>query len=76
MTDMGWLIAGGAALSGTIGMFWGYVKTLWAQLASYIIVTTAIEGRLTAAINMYAWKNFKPTRFGPRSYTGWSMFVR
>jgi hypothetical protein len=76
MTDIGWLIAGGAAISGTIGMFWNYIKSLWAQLSSRVVVTTKIDGQLNSAVNMYVWQHFKPTKFGQNSYTGWSTFVR
>ena len=76
MNEYGWLIAGLTAASGMIAMFWSYVRSVWSQLSSHIIVTVQIDGRLAFAVNSYAWKRFKPTRYGRCAYTGWTMFVR
>ena len=43
MTNWGWIIAGGAAASGFIGVFWNYIKSLWGQLASRVIVSCELR---------------------------------
>jgi hypothetical protein len=76
MSDWGWILAGGAAVTGFLGAFWGYIKSLWGQLASRVVVSCEIRGGLTDAMGMYFWQNFKVSRFGFRTYTGCSMYVR
>jgi hypothetical protein len=76
MSDWGWILAGGAAVTGFLGMFWGYVKSLWSQLASRLVMSCEIRGDLAEAVGMYFWQHFKVSRFGFRTYTGWSMYVR
>ena len=59
MSDWGWILAGGAAVTGFLGMFWGYVKSLWSQLASRLVMSCEIRGGLAEAVGMYFWKHFK-----------------
>src|SRR5271157_159721 len=76
MSEYGWLIAGGAALTGGLTMFWSYLKSFYQQIASHIIVSCDIRGRLNDAITLHCWKNLKTSPFGFRTYLGWSMYVR
>ncbi len=76
MNNYTWLIAGGAAATGVLSMSWGYIRSFWQQLASYIIVTCKIQGSLEEAITMYFWKNFRTSPYGLRTYVGWTIFVR
>ena len=50
MSDWGWILAGGAAVTGFLGMFWGYVKSLWSQLASRLVMSCEIRGGLAEAV--------------------------
>ena len=76
MSDWGWILAGGAALTGFLSVSWGYIKSLWNQLAGRVIVTTDLRGRLAEAVGMYFWKNFNASRFGLRTYVGQFLYVR
>ena len=76
MPDWGWIIAGGTALTGFLEVFWGYIKSLWSQLASRLIVTADLHGGLAEATGMYFWQNFHASRFGERTYLGCPMYVR
>ena len=76
MTNLGWIIAGGAAASGVIGMFWNYIKGLWGQLASRIIVSCELRGPLSTAVGMHFWQHYRTSRFGFRTYIGATAFVR
>ncbi len=76
MNNYAWLIAGGAAATGVLSMSWGYIRSFWQQLASYIIVTCKIQGSLEEAVTMYFWNNFKTSPYGLRTYVGWTIFVR
>ena len=76
MTNLGWIIAGGAAASGVVGMFWSHLKGLWGQLASRIIVSCELRGHLSTAVGMYLWQHYPTSRFGFRTYIGASAFVR
>ena len=76
MLDWGWMLAGGAALTGFIGVFWQHIKNLWDQFASRIIVTTDCRGNLAEAVGMYFWQNYRVARFGLRTYFSCIMYVR
>lgn len=76
MGEYGWLIAGGAAATGAITVFWGYLRSFWQQVASYIIVNCDIRGNLAEAITFHCWKTLKTSPYGFRTYVGWSAHVR
>ena len=76
MSDWGWIIAGGAAVSGFLGVFWGYVKSLWGQLSSRVIFTCEIRGSLADVIGMYFWQNHPASKFGFRTFLSCAMYVR
>jgi hypothetical protein len=69
-----WLLAGGLVTG--ITMVWGYIRSLWQQAASHVIVTCDTRGRTADAVTLHCWKNFKCSRFGFRAYYGWHTFVR
>ena len=54
MNEWGWLLAGGAAITGAITMFWSYVRSFWSQIASHIIVNCKVQGGLEQAVSMYS----------------------
>ncbi|MHB9044390.1 MAG: AAA family ATPase [Pirellulales bacterium] len=76
MNEWGWLLAGGAAITGAITMFWSYVRSFWSQIASHIIVNCKVQGGLEQAVSMYCWQRYKTSPYGMRNYLGWTMFVR
>ena len=76
MNQWGWIIAGSAAATGAITMFWGYIRSLWSQVSSYAVVTCKVQGGLQEAVSMYCWRHFKTSPYGMRNYLGWTMFVR
>ncbi len=76
MHHWAWILGGTAALTGALTMFWGYLRTFWLQISSYLIVTCKVQGRLEEAVSMYCWQHYKTSPFGVRSYLGWTMFVR
>lgn len=76
MNEWGWIVAGGAALTGVITMCWGYVRNLWSQISSRVVVSCEIKAELVDAITMYCWRHMTPSRFGCRSFIGWNLFVR
>ncbi len=76
MDHYGWLIAGAAAASGFLGMFWGYVKGFWTQLASRVIVNIELRGDLMDPVSTYLWRNYRTSTFGRRTYVGWLTFIR
>ena len=76
MGEYGWLIAGGAAATGAITVFWGYIQGFWQQLSSYIIVNCDARGDLAEAITFHCWKTLKTSPYGFRTYVGWAAHVR
>jgi hypothetical protein len=76
MNHWGWIIGGTAALTGALTMFWGYIRSFWTQVSSYLIVNCKVQGGLQEAVSMYCWQNFKTSPYGMRNYIGWTMFVR
>ncbi len=76
MHHWGWILGGTAALTGAVTMFWGYLRGVWSQVSSYVVVSCRIQGGLQEAVSMYCWKHYKTSPFGLRSYLGWTMYVR
>jgi hypothetical protein len=76
MNQYGWLFAGGAALTGIIAMVWGYIRSFWQQVASYVIVSCDLRGKVADAVSTHCWKHFSTSKLGFRTYIGWSIFVR
>ena len=76
MNQWGWIIAGSAAVTGAITMFWSYIRSFWCQISSYAIVNCKVQGALEEAVSMYCWQHYRTSPYGLRSYLGWTMFVR
>jgi hypothetical protein len=76
MEGWGWIIAGGAAATGAVTMFWGYIRNIWSQIISYVIVTCENKGLVEEAISSYLWNHFKSSAYGTKTFMGFLMFVR
>ncbi len=72
----GWWFAGGAAVLTVAATGWGYVRTVWQQVASHIVLRVTLSGYVADALLLYLKTHFQPSRFGPREYLGWMLFVR
>jgi len=71
---MNWLWAGG--IIGALTAGWGYVKTLWAQLSSLIVIKIVAQDRVVDAVLVYLQDNCKLVKIGPQTYTGNWLFVK
>jgi len=76
MSDWAWIVAGGAAATGFLGAFWGYVKGFWQSIASFAIVSSEVRGSLSDAVTFHFWHGFKTSPLGLRCYIGWWEYVR
>ena len=74
--NMGWLIAGGAAVFTVLATGWSHIKTVVQQLANRVVVTITVSGYESEAIRMYLKKEFRVSKWGPRAYLGWMLFVQ
>ena len=72
----GWMIAGGAAALTLFATGWGHVKSLYQQIAGRVVVKMTVSGYQADAILLYLKHHFTASRFGPRAYVGWKLFVR
>jgi hypothetical protein len=72
----GLLFAGGAAVLTMIVTGWSYVKNAYQQVVSRFIVTVTVCGFEADAVLMYLKSRFRASRFGPRAYLGWMLYVR
>jgi hypothetical protein len=72
----GWMLAGGAALLTIFATGWSHVKNLYSQIAGRVVVKLTVSGYQADAILMYLKHHFTASRFGPRAYVGWKLFVR
>lgn len=71
----GWVIGGAAGL-GLIATFWSHLRGFYQQLASRLIMTLQATGFQADAVQLYLKEQYKPSRFGPRHYTGWLLHVQ
>lgn len=76
ITQNGWMFAGIAAAATLVASVWSYVYSLVQQIISRIIVQVTVSGYVGDAILLYLKTEFVPSRFGPREYLGWMLFVR
>lgn len=60
MSDWGWILAGGAALTGFLSVSWNYIKSLWNQLAGRVIVTADLRGSLAEALGCTSGRTSMP----------------
>ena len=72
----GWMLAGGAAALTIFATGWGHVKSVYQQIAGRVVVKLTVSGYQADAMLMYLKHHFKASRFGPRAYVGWKLFVR
>ena len=72
----GWAIAGGAAALTLAASGWGHIKNLYSQIAGRVVVRITVSGYQADAVMMYLKHHFEASRFGPRAYIGWRLFVR
>ena len=72
----GWMLAGGAAALTIFATGWGHVKNLYSQIAGRVVIKLTVSGYQADAILMYLKHHFVASRFGPRAYVGWKLFVR
>ena len=71
-----WWVAGGVAATGFIATCWSYIRGAYQQLAGRLIVTVKASGFQSDALQLILRDEFKPSKYGPRSYTGWLLHVR
>ncbi len=69
-----WL--GGAAIIGTLAVFWEKVKWVINRVTSLFVVRIQLERELARAIALYCWKTMRRGRFGSRTYASFHEFVR
>ncbi len=72
----GWMLAGGAAVLTILATGWTHVKSLYSQIAGRVVVRITTSGYQADAILLYMKHHFTASRFGPRAYVGWKLFVR
>jgi hypothetical protein len=71
-----WWVAGGVAAAGFLTTCWSYVKAAYQQMAGRLIVTVRASGFQSDAIQLLLRDEFKASKYGPRSYTGWLLHVK
>lgn len=74
--NTGWLIAGGAAALTVVATCWSHIKAVCIQLTSYVIVRMTVGGFEAEAIRLYLKRQFKVSKWGPRAYLGWMLYVQ
>jgi len=72
----GWMVAGGAAAFTIMATGWGHLKSLYQQVAGRVVVKLTVSGFQADAVLMYLKHHYVASRFGPRAYVGWKLFVR
>lgn len=72
---LGWLVGGGAAVTFIIS-FWGHIQNLYRQIISRIIVNITLEGYASEAIQFYLHSHLNASKWGPRSYLAWMLYVQ
>lgn len=70
------IYGGAVALIALIASSWQQVKNISLQVISRVIVSCTIYDCASNAVMAYLQNNLKRSRYGPRSYTGWRLFVR
>lgn len=55
---------------------WSYVRGLVTQISSRVVMTVTVSGYQAEAIKLYLKTHFKASKWGPRSYLGWMLYVR
>jgi ATPase family protein associated with various cellular activities (AAA) len=71
-----WLFAGGAALATMVASCWSYLQSFYQQVASRIVMTVTVSGYQADAVLYYLKREFTASKWGPRAYLGWMLYVR
>lgn len=69
-------VGGLAVAAGFIAASWGTIRSIGSQLVSRVIGTITVSGPLVDAVGYYCWNHYKASKFGPRKYFGWFVWVR
>ena len=69
-------LTGFAAALTFLAAGWGHLKSLYSQIAGRVVVKLTVSGYQADAVLLYLKHHFKASRFGPRAYVGWKLFVR
>ncbi len=70
------MFAGGAALLTLLATGWSHVRNIWQHLLSRVIMTITIGGYEADAVLLYLKSEFRASRWGPRAYLGWMLYVQ
>ncbi len=76
VSQYGWWAAGAAAGVTVVASCWSYLSGFYQQIISRVIVQVTISGYVADSLLLYMKTHFKASRFGPREYMGWMLFVR
>ncbi|MCA9178176.1 MAG: ATP-binding protein, partial [Planctomycetales bacterium] len=76
MAEDAWIYAGGAAALTLIASCWSYLRGLWSQLTSRLVMSVQVSGFQAEAIQLLLREKFTASRLGPREYIGWLLHVR
>jgi len=71
-----WMLLGGGAAAGIIASCWSHVRSMWSYFISFAIVTFESHGTVSEAVLCYCSDKAKHSKYGPRSFIGWLMYVR
>jgi len=55
---------------------WRYVRSMWANVMSIVIVNTTLIDASSDAMLAYACKHWNRSKLGPITYVGWKTYVR
>ncbi len=72
----GWIVAGGAAVFTVVATCWSYVRSVCVQIASRVVTSITVSGYQAEALKLYLKSHFAASKWGPRAYLGWMLFVR
>jgi ATPase family associated with various cellular activities (AAA) len=72
----GWMLAGGAAAATILATGWGHIKNMYSQVIGRVVVRITVCGFQADAVLMYLKHHYSASRFGPKAYVGWKLFVR
>lgn len=64
------------AFGAVLASVWGYVRSGWAKLSSYVVTTTIFESTAGEALLIYLNQTMRPIAWGPRSISGANLPVR
>jgi hypothetical protein len=71
-----WFLAGGAALATLLVSCWSHVQNVYQQITSRVVMTVTVSGYQADAMLLFLKNKFTASRWGPRAYLGWMLFVR